>query len=162
MIESIYKEEILERALLKDFGVKLKVDQMIVHDLPLSRTSYAQLFMTPDKNLYCFIEARSNLNLGDVKKLAQKVGIVPDKFLPPNGRKEYFDEVALKKFKQVFPGRTHVNDLDLAYYRTLVPYHPALIQVKEILNGHIYQFDPDAINSWRVNKAFSYRRIKTS
>ena len=162
MTEPIFKEEALERAIMEKFATRLSIDQMIVHDLPLSRTSYGQLFLTPDKQLYLYIEARSNLNLGDIKKLTAKVGLVPEKFMPPGGENEYFRLVALEKYKNVFPGLKPSNERDLEYYKTLVPYHPALVQVKEVRDGHIYQFDPDATGSWRVNTTFTYRRIKTS
>lgn len=162
MSEQIYKEEALEKTIRDRFAVKLTIDQMVAHDLPLSRTSYAQLFLTPDKHFYCFIEARSNLNLGDVKKLIGKIGLVADKHLPPGGEDDYFRLVATQKFKSVFPGRIPSSEQDLAFYFTLVPYHPALIQIKEVRDGHLYQFDPDSTSSWRVSKPFSYRRIKTS
>lgn len=158
----MYKEVAIERAIAIGFGVNVSIKQMVAFDLPLSRTSFAQVFLTPDKLLYVYIEARSNLNVGDIKKLVSKMGLVADKYFPPKGRPGYFDEIATEKFKQVFPGRSVINDEDLAYYRTLVPYHPALIQVKEVKDGRLYQFDPDSIGSWRVNKNFSYRRIKTS
>lgn len=162
MTEPIYKEEALERTIIDKFGTRLIVDQMVAHDLPLSRTSYGQLFLTPDKQLYLYIEARSNLNFGDIKKLVTKIGLTAEKFLPPGGETQYFNLVALEKYKNVFPGLTPASERDLAYYQTLVPYHPALVQIKEVKDGHIYQFDPDATGSWRVNKAFSYRRIVTS
>lgn len=162
MIESVYKEEALERAIKDYFGLKLSVSQMVAHDLPLSRTAYAQLFLTPDKHFYCYIDARSNLSLGDIKILIKKIGLVADKYLPPAANKNYFNDIATDKFKKVFPGKMPQAESDLRYYLTLVPYHPALVQIKEVVDGKLYQFDPDATGSWRSNKTFSYRRIKTS
>lgn len=162
MIDSVYKEEALERSIKDYFGVKLNVSQMVAHDLPLSRTAYAQLFLTPDKHFYCYVDARSNLSLGDIKVLVKKIGLIADKFLPPSANEHYFVDSATDKFKKVFPGKKPANETDLRYYLTLVPYHPALIQIKEVADGKLYQFDPDSTGSWRANKTFSYRRIKTS
>ena len=83
-------------------------------------------------------------------------------FIPPKGRPQYFDEVGRSKFREVFPGRKHISDEDLIFYRTLVPYNPALVLISEVKNGHVYQFDSDSNTKWRVAAKFAYRRIKTS
>ena len=162
MSEQMYKEMAIERAISARFGVRILIDQMVAHDLPLSRTSFAQVFLTPKKQLFVYIEARSNLNLGEVKKMINKMGCVAENYIPVKGRENYFDEVALEKFKVVFPGRSSASSDDLMYYRTLVPYNPALIQIREIKDGNLYQYDPDSTSEWRVFKQFSYRRLITS
>lgn len=160
MNEPLYREVTIEREIKAGFGIDLSIQQMICDSMPISRTANAHIFLTPDKILYVYIEAKSNLNLGDVKKLASKMGLVVDKFLPYKNQPDYFEVEALKRFRQVFPGRTNVSENDLAYYRTLVPYHPALLLISEIKNSQINQFDPDSPLSWRPYKKFSYRRIK--
>lgn len=162
MTDQIFREHTIEKAINTAFGIPLTIGQMILYDMPLSRTSSAQIFMTPDKILYVYIEARSNFNLGDVKKLISRMGLVAEKYIPYRGQPDYFESEALKKFKIVFPGRSNVSEADLAYYKTLVPYHPALVLIGEVKDGHIYQFDSDSTSSWRVAKKFSYRRLLTS
>lgn len=162
MSDPIFREHSIEKAINTAFGLPLPIGQMIIYDMPLSRTSSAQVFLTPDKHLYVYIEARSNFNLGDVKKLISRMGLIADKYLPYRGQPDYFEAEALKKYKVVFPGRSNVTDEDLAYYHTLVPYHPALVQIAEVKDGNIYQFDSDSTSSWRVAKKFAYRRLITS
>ena len=48
------------------------------------------------------------------------------------------------------------------FYKTLVSYNPALVLISEIKDGHVYQYDADSADSWRVGAKFAYRRIKTS
>jgi len=69
---------------------------------------------------------------------------------------------AIKKFIEVFPGRKNIHDEDLIYYKTLVPYNPALVLISEVKNGHVYQYDADSKLNWRVGAKFAYRRIITS
>jgi hypothetical protein len=102
------------------------------------------------------------LTLGDIKKIVSRMGLKPELFVPPKGRQDYFDEVGRQHVRAVFPGRTHITETDLVYYRTLAPYNPALVQIREIPTGEIRQFDTDAHGDWRVAVRFAYRRIKTS
>jgi hypothetical protein len=102
------------------------------------------------------------LLLADIKKIVSRMGLVAEVYIPPRGRAQYFDEIGSEKFRKVFPGRGAISEADIRYYRTLAPYNPALVQVREIKNGEIYQFDADAHGGWRVAAKFSYRRIKTS
>lgn len=160
MNEPLYREVTIERAINAGFGLNLTIQQMICDDMPVSRTAHAQIFLTPDKKLFVYIEAKSNLNLGDIKKLASKIGLLVDKYIPYKNQPDYFESEALKRFRTVFPGRSNISDSDLAYYRTLVPYHPALLLVSEIKEGIINQYDPDTNSNWRVCKKFAYKRLK--
>ena len=90
------------------------------------------------------------------------MGLKGDTYVPPRNQPDYFEDIARQKFNAVFPGRTHVSSDDLIYYRTLVPYNPALVQIQEIPEGVIRQFDTDAQSNWRLATRFAYRRIKTS
>jgi hypothetical protein len=102
MNEPLYREVTIEREIKAGFGIDLSIQQMICDSMPISRTANAHIFLTPDKLLYVYIEAKSNLNLGDVKKLALKMGLVVDKFLPYKNQPDYFEAEALKRFRQVF------------------------------------------------------------
>jgi len=162
MRESLYDELALERSIKQVFGIELDVRQAVAAHVRVSHVAEATVFLTSKKQLYVYITAQSKLLLGDVKKIVSKMGLKAEVYLPPKGRPHYFDEVGTAKFREVFPGRSHVSEEDIIFYRTLTPYNPALILVSEVTDGHIYQFDTDSSTSWRVAAKFAYRRIKTS
>jgi hypothetical protein len=109
-----------------------------------------------------YVNAHSKQALSDVKKIVTRMGLKAELYLPPKGEINYFDEIGRKKFRDVFPGRGHITSQDLIFYRTLAPYNPALVQINEVINGEIKQFDTDASSGWRIAARFAYRRIKTS
>jgi hypothetical protein len=162
MSDNMYDELALERAMNANFGVDLDIMQHIVTNAPVGRTAKATLFLTKKKQLYLYVDGQAKLTLGDVKKIISRMGLKAELFFPPKGQKHYFEENAKQKFAEVFPGRKHVNDEDLIFYRTLVSYNPALVLISEIKDGHVYQFDEDAVSGWRVGAKFAYRRIVTS
>lgn len=162
MNESIYDDLALEEIAKKQFGLDIDIDKAIVRQIPISHTATATVFLTKKKQLFAYISAQSNLTLGDVKKLVSRMGLKPELYVPPKGHQNYFDDIGREHFRSVFPGRTQITAEDLVYYRTLAPYSPALIQIREIPDGEIRQFDTDAYGNWRVAARFAYRRIKTS
>jgi hypothetical protein len=159
---SVYSELAVERVIKEHFGIDADIRQAILLRVPVSQTAEATLFLTSKKQLYLFISAQSKLLFKDVKKIITNMGLKPDLYLPPKGRPAYFNEVGLSKFHEVFPGRSHVTDEDLMYYKTLAPYNPALILISEVKDGVVYRFDSDAKTSWRPAVRFAYRRIRTS
>ena len=152
----------LEKAAKEQFGVVLDVDSVIVRHIDVGQSSYATLFLSSKKQLYCYIDGPSRLLLGDVKKIASRIGIKPEICFPPKGQPSYFDEIGRAKFREVFPARKEVHAEDLVFYRTLAPYSPALLLVKEVKDGVIYCADHDSHGGWRPVTKFTYRRIKTS
>jgi len=162
MSNKMYDELAMERAIKESFGVDIDMRQVIVFRAPVSHTAEATLFLTTKKQLFLYVTGKSKLLLGDVKKLVSRMGLKAELYIPPKGRSSYFDEVGRNKFHEVFPGRKHVSDEDIIFYRTLATYNPALVLISEVKNGEIYQFDSDATTNWRVAAKFAYRRIKTS
>jgi len=162
MPDKTYNELALEKEIQSNFGVDITISNVISDRLPVGHTSEAALFLTNKKQLYVYIHGKSKLLLSDIKKIVSKMGLTADVYIPPKGQPRYFEDVALNKFRAVFPGRKHVNDSDLIFYRTLVPYNPALVLISEIKNGEVYQFDSDSTTSWRPSVKFAYRRIRTS
>lgn len=158
----IYDDMAIEQTAKQFFGMNLEIDQVIVRHVPVSRTVTATVFLTTKKQLYTYIDGQSRLTLGDVRKIVTRMGMVAEFFVPPKGQPQYFDTIAREKFRTVFPARSHPSVDDLRYYQTLAPYQPALVQILEIKNGEIYQFDTDSRSDWRVSAKFAYRRIKTS
>ena len=158
----IYDDMALERIAKERFGLDIDITQVIVRQVEVSRTATATVFLTKKKQLLAFVTGPSRLLLGDVKKIITRMGLKAELYFPPKGQPDYFDTIALSKFHEVFPGRGHVTDADLMFYRTLAPYNPALILIGEVKNGEIYQYDSDARGNWRTAAKFAYRRIKTS
>jgi hypothetical protein len=162
MSDKMYEELALERLIKERFGLSLDIYRPIVFKSPVSRTGEATLFLTEKKQLYLFIAGQSKFLLGDIKKIVARMGLKAEDYFPPKGRPHYFDEVGRQKFHDVFPGRSHVNDDDILFYRTLAPYNPALVAISEVKDGTVYQYDVDASGDWRAATKFTYRRIRTS
>ncbi len=161
-MNELYDDVALERQIKTLFGVDGDIESVIARRIPIGRSANATLFLTAKKQLFLFVHGESKLLLSDVKKAVARIGLVPELFLPPKGRPNYFDEIGTEKFQEIFPGRRVAQAEDIAFYRTLAPYSPALILIREVKNGIIYQYDSDATGGWRPHAKFSYRRIKTS
>ena len=149
----------LEKFVKSTFGTSVNVKSLLAHQVPVGRGAAASVFLTDKSQVFALIVSRSPMNFGDVRKISRKMNLIAEDFLPPHAQKDYFLDVAERKFREVFPGRNQVSAADLAYYKTLVPYNPALILVREIKDGKIQQFDSDAVGSWRTSAKFTYRRI---
>ena len=162
MSDEIYDDLALERIAKERFGLDVDISQVIVRNVDVSRTAGATVFLTSKKQLFVYINGRSRLTLGDMRKIVVRMGLKPELFLPPVGQPDYFDMIGREKFKQVFPGRTRINDDELRYYKTLAPYNPALVLISEVTTGEIYRYDSDAKSGWRMAARFAYRRIRTS
>lgn len=162
MNDAIYDDMALEQIAKKHFGLNVDIDKVIVRQVPVSRTAEATLFLTKKKQLFVYVTAQSSLTLGDVKKLLVRMGLKSELFVPPKGRTNYFDDIGREHVRAVFPGKGQITPNDLIYYRTLAPYNPAMVQIQEVPNGEIRQFDTDTHGNWRVAAKFAYRRIKTS
>ena len=161
MNEEIYSDLKIEETIREQFGVKLDIAQMIARGIPTSHTTTASIFLTPKHQMYALIQGRANLTLGDIRKIIKRVGLTAEAYLPPAHQPEYFNDVAIQKFRSVYPGRHDVSDADLRYYRLSSPYNPALIQIDSIIDGTIKQFDPSDTSNWRLATKYQYRRIKT-
>lgn len=162
MNDQLYDDVALERQIKAKFGVDAETESVIARRIPVGRSVEATLFLTTKKQLFLYVDGETRLLLADVKKIVSRVGLSAELYMPPKGRPHYFDEVGAAKFQEIFPGRRAVADEDIAFYKTLAPYSPALVLIREVRNGIIYQFDSDATGSWRPHARFSYRRIKTS
>lgn len=162
MSDEIYDGIALERFAKEKFGLDIVVDTLIASQIPVSHTGEATVFLTTKKQLFVYVDAKSKLVLADIKKIITRMGLKAELFLPPRGELNYFDEVGRRKFREVFPGRGHITEQDLIFYRTLAPYNPALVQISEVVGGEIRQFDTDASSGWRTATKFTYRRIRTS
>ena len=162
MNEQAYHDIALEKSIQSHFGIPVEVDAVIARRIPVGRSAHATVFLTDKKQLFAYIETEASLVLSDVQKIISRMGLKAELFLPPKGRPNYFDEIGLKKFREVFPGRTNITSLDTQFYKTLAPYAPALVLIQEVKDGAIYQYDADSSTGWRLNVKFSYRRIQTS
>lgn len=162
MSDEIYNDMALERMASERFGLDIDISKIIARDIEVSRVATATVFLTKKKQLLVYVSGHSRLLLSDVKKIIARMGLKAELYFPPKGQPDYFNEVGREKFREVFPGRGHVTDDDILFYRTLAPYNPGLVLISEVKNGEIYQYDSDARGGWRVAAKFAYRRIKTS
>lgn len=162
MIEDAFDDSTFERISRERFGLDLEISQVILREAEVGNAAMATVFLTNKKQLFVYIHGNSKLLLSDIKKIISRMCLKIDTFIPPNGRKDYFDAIGRKKFCEVFPGRTQVNDQDIIYYKTLAPYNPALVLISEVKDGVIYKYDSDSRTNWRPAVKFAYRRIKTS
>ena len=162
MNEQVFDDFAVEKSIKAQFGIELDVDAMIARRFPVSRTAEASLFLTKKKQLYLYVTSQSKILLSDVQKIVSNAGLKADTYVPPKGRPNYFDEVGTQKFREIFPGRGNINAQDIAFYRTMTPYSPALILISEVKDAQVMQFDSDTRGGWRHAVKFAYRRIKTS
>lgn len=72
------------------------------------------------------------MNVGDVRKVLRRMNLAYEDFVLIKKSERLFESVASRKFREVFPGRTTVRESDLAYYKLLVPYNPALALIGEV------------------------------
>jgi len=157
MTDEIYDDIAIERAVQASFGVKLDIKEVVARKVPVSYIANATLFLGASNALYLFIQAEGNLLLSDVRSIVRHMNIDAAEFLPPHGDREYFDRIGRQKFKEIFPGKHITSDDDIRYYRTLAPYHPALIRVERV-KGEIRGFHTPT-KTWRKMKDYSYSRI---
>ena len=162
MNDEIYDDVALERLAKEHFGLSIDISKVIVRQIDVSRTAEATVFLTKKNQLFVYVTGHSKLLLGDIKKMVSRMGLKAEVYFPPKHQPDYFDIIGHEKFKAVFPGRSHVSDSDIVFYRTLAPYNPAMVLIGEVKNGEIYKYDSDARGGWRVAAKFAYRRIKTS
>lgn len=161
-MNDMFDDFALERLAKEQFGIVLEIDKVIVRNVDVGRSARASVYLTTKKQLFCYVYGPTKLLLGDVRKIALRMGLKVENFFPPKGRPDYFDAIGRERFKEVFPGRSPSSESDIVFYRTLAPYNPALLQINEVKDGMIYQADTDARQGWRLAAKFAYRRIKTS
>lgn len=149
----------LERHIHSVFDVDIKIKTLVSDILPAGRSAEAIVFMSDKHQLYCYIDSAARLSLGDIKKIIKRMGLVPLDYLPPHGDKKYFDDIAMEKYREMFPGMRQVGSEDLLFYRTMAPYCPALIQISEVVAGIIKQYDSTAVGGWRPSIKFSYKKL---
>lgn len=161
MRDEITDDIAVEELVKTQFGLQIEVKQMIVREIPISHTAVASVFLTPKHQVFALIRAHAPMTFGDVRKLIKRMNLEAEEFLAPGHDASYFNRVAREKFRQVFPGRHDIADDELHYYRTLVPYNPALVKIDSIIGGVIKQFDSHDSSEWRVAAKFAYKQITT-
>ena len=161
-MDGSYDKLALEEIIKDRFGLRTDIKEILLQGAPVSHTAEASVILNAKNQLFVLITAQAKLTLGDVRKIITRMGLKPELFLPPKGEPDYFTRIAREHYKGTFPGRANTSSQDLDYYKTLARYQPALVQISEVKDGTIYQFDTDSAKAWRSAKEFSYRRILTS
>lgn len=161
MSPDIYDDMAIEAIANEHFGKRFDIQQVVVRSVPTTHTTVASVFLTSKNQLYALVHGRAPLTLGDVRKIVKRMGLEADAYLPPIHQPQYFDDIAVEKFKSVYPGRHDISDADLRYYRLSASYNPALVLISGVTDGTIKQFDSSDSSNWRTAAKFQYRRIKT-
>lgn len=161
MIDELTNEDLVHR-LYSLFKINIEIKAIIAENIPVSRSAKASVFLTSRQLLFCYIDSPIKLTLGDVKKIIKRMGLAPLQFIAPNANVDYFDQIALDKYNKIFPGMKKISEEDIYFYKTMVPYCPALVQISEVSTGVIKQYDSTAVGGWRSLVKFSYRRLQTS
>lgn len=161
MNPEIFDDMAIEAIANEHFGKRFDIEKVIVRSIPTTHTTVASVFLTSKNQLYALVHGKAPLTLGDVRKIVKRMGLEAEAYLPPAHRPNYFDDIAVEKFKGVYPGRHDISDADLRYYRLSAPYNPALVLVSGVVDGTIRQFDSSDSSNWRVAAKFQYKRIKT-
>lgn len=141
-----------------DFDVSLRVKDVLLYEVPTSYSSQTTIFKTDRNTVYALCQSDEPMSLSDVNNLIKSMGMEADEFLPPNGDKNYFLRFGYRLFLSVFPSRKPTTAKDLAYYKTLTPYSPALVKIRKI-NGEIRQYDK-IWQKWQKALDFSYLRTR--
>jgi hypothetical protein len=145
-----------ERMLLTQFNYRGQVEKILLANAYVGSMASATVFIDAKGNLMTFIASKTRLKMAEVQKIISRMGMKGKIYLPPLGDTTYFNTIAREKFETTFPGKRVTHPDDLAYYRTLVPYNPALVVIGEVKGGVINVFDSEAANGWRpaVNVTF--------
>jgi len=147
-----------QRMLLTQFNYRGEVDKILLANAYVGSMASATVFFDRKGNLLVFIASKTRLKLSEVQKIINRMGMKAKLYLPPMGDVSYFNVLAREKFETTFPGKRITHPDDLAYYRTLVPYNPALIVIDEVKAGVINVFDSESENGWSGAVNLSYRR----
>lgn len=145
--------------LASEFGFDVPIKRIVAWQMPVSRSAQATVFFNHKNQLFIYVTTPARQTLGDVQKILFRVGVAAYKYLPPVNQPNYFVEIASKHFNKTYPNRKIVSDNDLRYFKTLAPYNPALVQIKNVKQGVINCFDPDAKGGWRVAAKLVYSRL---
>ena len=162
MNNDIYDDIAIEGMMKDSFGVEAEIEKVYARSIPAGRTVQATVFLTTKNKLYALVSGSAPLTLGDVRKILIRMGLRAESYVPPIGQPHYFNDMAVERFKSVYPGRHDITDADLRFYRLATMYNPALVVISEITMNIINQFDPSADTGWRPAVKAHYKRIKTN
>lgn len=140
------------------FGVDADIKRVIATDVTTGKGSFTSVFETSDHTIYALCTSKQSLTLSDVRKIIHGMGMEADAYLPPASNKSYFEDYGRKAFALAYPARKIYSNREIAYYKTMAPYCPALVRISKI-NGEIREY-LSALQRWQKALGYSYRRIK--
>ena len=115
MNSDIYDDVVLEEIAKDRFGVGLDIEKVYVRNVPAGRSANASVFLTTKNKMYVIVTGSAPLTLGDVRKIVIRMGLKAEAYCAPKNKSHYFDDIAVEKFKQVYPGRHDITDADLRF-----------------------------------------------
>lgn len=159
MNDEIFSDLAIEKSSQAAFGVSIDIVEMIARAVPVGITATGSLFKTATGQIFLYVTSQSTLLLDDVDKIVTRMNLEADKYMPPHAEDEYFERIAVGKFRVMFPGKPISGPDDLRYYRGLAPFNPALVRISKV-KGEIKAYDPQS-RTWHKVKDYHYNKIKT-
>lgn len=159
MNEEMLGDIAIEKSCKERFGVDFDIAQVIVRGVQTGTASQGSIFKTTNGQVWLYVTSQSPLLLDDVLKIVSRMNLEAEVFLPPNAETDYFTRIGSTKYKALFPGKHITSEDDLAYYKKLAPYNPALVRLGRI-KGEIRAYNPQS-KAWHKVKDYNYSKIKT-
>lgn len=153
IISDVYENTQMEKELKKNFAFIDNIGKVIFRNVPVGKNLTATVFLSNKSILFLYINGTGEINLREAMSIAKKMNLTPELLFPPKEYPLYFEEYGAKEFRRRFPGKYLQSMDDIAYYRTLAPYSPALIQILRV-EGGIIQTPTERIN-------YPYSRART-
>ena len=135
MNNDFFDDAAIEQIAKDRFGVSLEVSTVVARRIDCGQAASATFFLSAKKQLYCYIEGSSQLTLGDIRKMAVRMGVRPEIFFPPKGQPQYFEEIARDMFVKVYPGRRDISQDDLRLRKSKTAPFIALIMMQALAGG---------------------------
>lgn len=141
-----------------NFDVDLRIKDFLLFEAPTSHSSRTTIIKSERNVIYALCQSDDAMSLADVKSLIKSMGMEADEYLPPGGDRDYFLRFGYRLFRSVFPNLKPNSAKEIAYYKTLTPYSPALVKISKI-NGEIRQYNK-IWRQWQKALDFSYLRTQ--
>lgn len=116
----------------KQFKADIEVRYILFEGVPIAKGATATVFSTMDHQVYALCLSDNSLVLRDIQRMIRSMGFKAKGYFAPNGDKSYFRRLGYRAFLNAYPARLKWTSDEEAYYQTLVPYSPALVQLEGV------------------------------
>lgn len=141
----------IEHVCEETFRLSLRVSEVLFDNVTTELDSFTTVFRSEDGSLYALCQAGEGMRLADVRRIVKSMNMISDRYYAPFGNADYFDRLGMRIFQRAYPGRNSWTQDEAAYYRTLVPYSPALVKLAKV-NEDVRRYNPYAEKWQTVSK----------